>query len=199
MGPDVGRLASLSKAGNYRRSRSAPTVQTTELIECRRRAVAKWRQRAEACVLSPAPATSLAHFLDDDWQADLEELSFKIHNLVPFGDNHGPAQARCNPVPKGLGRLRLAMHDEGSARRTLEPRQPSHDLGRVGMCRKAVNPLDRSPDVDHLTVNLDRLLAIDQPAAPRPRRLVTNKHHRRSRVGQPLRQMMEHPSPRGHS
>ena len=58
-----------------------------------------------------------------------------------------------------LGRIRLAMGDEGAARRTPEVRQPVQDVIGVGMRRQVADLGHLGPQGHVLAVDLDRFRA----------------------------------------
>ena len=66
----------------------------------------------------------------------------------------------------------------------VKPAEPAENLVRVRMGRHGFDELDARVDGNHLAVNLDRLLAVDELPAASARRLVSDEEDRVARVRQ---------------
>ena len=68
-----------------------------------------------------------------------------------------PAELLVDPVAQRFRGVRLAMYDEGASWRPPEAAEPAHDLGVVGVRRKALEDGNLSVDGHLLAMDLDAL------------------------------------------
>ena len=79
----------------------------------------------------------------------------------------GPAQLTADAAAQGVGRIRLAMGDEGLARLAREASHPGQDLAGVGVRGELVELHGLGPHRDVLAEDANRPGAADDRRAPR--------------------------------
>ena len=90
------------------------------------------------------------------------------------------------------------MHQIRLAGRGREAAEPAQDLFTIGVGGERVDPGHGGPHRHDLTQHLELARAVLERATARSRRLESDEEHRRPRIRQALRQVVQDPAPRGH-
>ena len=136
--------------------------------------------------------------------ARVERRGTEVDKLVDvIKDRLEQHRGRNDPIQHTFGeagdRLLLAMHQEQATSNRPARRDPSRQFRSVGVAGIIVDRTDRRRHLDFITLNSDRLGAVDEKPAKGSLGLETDQQHRRPRIPQPAPEMVPDPSGVAHA